>query len=168
MATTRGGVFALMDAPMRPGIVRWIGLRPARRAAMLAVRQAELDPAEGLRGDHYSSRGPRTRQVTLIAQESLVAIGAFLGQEAAAAPERLRRNVVVAGINPHALKSRRISVGSAILLLTGECHPCSRMEEALGAGGYNAVRGHGGLTATIIEGGTVSLGDAVRRLDTAA
>jgi MOSC domain-containing protein YiiM len=145
---------------MRPGTVGWIGLRPGRRCAMVAVDSVDLSPAEGLRGDHYSGRGTRHRQVTLIARESLAAIGCFLGREPVS-PDLLRRNLVVAGINLHALKSRHLGVGSAVLLVTGDCHPCSRMEEALGTGGYNAVRGHGGLTAQIIQGGAVRLGDAV-------
>ncbi|MBY0339366.1 MAG: MOSC domain-containing protein [Acetobacteraceae bacterium] len=154
---------SLLDAPMRPGRVAWIGLRPARRAPMVAVAEARLSAGTGLDGDRYAGGGAGTRQVTLIAAEHLAAIGAFLGREAAR-PEELRRNVVAAGANLLALKGRRFRLGDAVLEMTGECHPCSRMEEVLGPGGYNAVRGQGGITARVLEGGTLRLGDALERL----
>ncbi|RKK03279.1 MOSC domain-containing protein [Pseudoroseomonas wenyumeiae] len=153
----------LLDGPMRPGVLRWIGLRPARRAALRVVEEAALLAGQGLEGDRYAGRNG-ARQVTLIQAEHLPAIGAFLGLEEVA-PERLRRNLVISGLNLLALKGRRFRVGEAVLEMTGECHPCSRMEEEFGPGGYNAVRGHGGVTARVLEGGAIRLGDAVARLD---
>ncbi len=153
----------LLRAPMRPGMVRWLALRPARRGAMQVAETLRLDPSCGVQGDHYSSATSGQRQVTLISDTDLEAIGRCLGL--AVTPERLRRNIVVSGINLHALKGWRFRVGTAVLEATGACHPCSRMEETLGEGGYNAVRGHGGIIARVVQAGAVRLGDAVERLD---
>lgn len=109
---------------------------------MTSVETATASAAEGLVGDRYSGR-TGSRQVTLIQQEHLAAIASHLGLDRIA-PEQLRRNIVVEGINLAALKDHRFRLGTAVLAWTGECHPCSRMEEAFGPGGYNAVRGHGG------------------------
>lgn len=153
----------LTEAPMLPGRIIWIGLRPARRAVMTVADLAMLDEGQGLIGDHYSSRTGGARHVTLIQQEHLAAIASHLGLTTVA-PDLLRRNIVVAGINLLALKNHRFSLGGAVLAWTGECHPCSRMEEAFGPGGYNAVRGHGGITARVIESGTIVIGDRLERL----
>ena len=115
-----------------------------RRAAerglvMRPVDEAMLDTHVGLEGDHYS-RDSGKRQVTLIQVESLAAIASHLGLETLA-PEVLRRNLVTRGINLLALKDRKFRIGDAVLEMTGECHPCSRLEETLGVGGYNATRG---------------------------
>ena len=80
----------------------------------------------------------------------------------------LRRNLLVSGIPLIALKGRRFRIGDVLLEGTESCDPCSRMEAALGPGGYNAMRGHGGLCARIIEGGRLRLGDAVQPLPESA
>lgn len=129
---------------------------------MQVVEVAMLDPEQGLIGDHYSSRTGGARHVTLIQAEHLAAIAAHLGLESVC-PDDVRRNVVVAGINLAALKGRCFRLGEALMEATGECHPCSRMEEILGPGGYNAVRGHGGITARVVERGTLRLGDPLVR-----
>ena len=72
---------------------------------------------------------------------------------------------MVSGINLLALKDRTFSIGGTILEYSGLCVPCSNMEKALGPGGYNAMRGHGGITARIIRGGTIALRDVVSVLD---
>jgi MOSC domain-containing protein YiiM len=152
----------LLAAPMRPGRLAWIGLRPDRRAPMVEEDQALLEPGRGLRGDRWRGAASGARQVTLIGTENLRAIASFLGLDAVA-PARLRRNLVVSGVNLLALKGARFRIGSALLEFSGECHPCSRMEEEFGAGGYNAVRSHGGITARVIEGGAIRLGDEIAR-----
>jgi len=149
----------LIETPVRPGVVVWIGARPTRREAMRAEPTALLAAGRGLVGDRYANAGGG-RQLTLIEAESLAAIASHLGRERVDAAE-VRRNVVVRGINLLALKGRRFRIGAALLEASGECHPCSRMEEVLGAGGYNAMRGLGGITARVIEGATIAIGDAV-------
>ena len=71
----------------------------------------------------------------------------------------LRRNLVVEGINLLALKKQKFRIGGAVFLTTGLCHPCSRMEKVLGYGGYNAMRGHGGITAQVIIDGMIHIDD---------
>jgi len=153
----------LLAGPIRPGRVTWIGVRPARKAALVSLDSVEITREIGVVGDHYSGRPGGKRQVTLIQAEDLAAIAAYLDRDVT--PGDLRRNLVVSGINLRALKDRRFQIGEAVLEATDDCHPCSRMEAILGPGGYNAVRGHGGITARVIEGGLVGLGDAVTALD---
>jgi len=147
------------------GRLEWIGRRPARRTELEALLEADVLTDRHLAGDHASPKAGGKRQITLIQQEHLAAVAGFLGLSGPVAPGRLRRNLVVSGLNLLALKGRQIQLGDEVVLdITGECHPCSRMEEELGPGGYNAMRGHGGLTAHIAQGGRLRVGDAVRVL----
>ena len=141
------------------GRVEWIGVRPMRDVPMQPVDGVEATAGAGLAGDRYTG-GSGKRGVTLIQAEHLPVIAALSGHDAVA-PALLRRNVVVSGIPLVALKGRRFRIGEVVLEGTDSCDPCSRMEAALGAGGYNAMRGHGGLCARILEGGRVRIGDIV-------
>lgn len=127
---------------------------------MASVEQVGVDPSIGLHGDRYAGRSG-TRQVTLIQAEHLPVIASCLGLSRVA-PQLLRRNIVVRGINLLALKGKVVHIGHVQLEITGLCHPCSKMETLLGPGGYNAVRGHGGMTARVLTPGVIALGDALR------
>lgn len=150
----------LMDTLPRAGCVEWIGIRPARGEAMLEPGSIHAIAGKGLQGDRFSGRAESPRQVTIIQYEHLAVIAAYLGDRDVD-PAILRRNIAVSGINLLALKNKTFRLGSAVLEMTGLCHPCSKMERVLGTGGYNAVRGHGGITARVLESGDIKLGDAL-------
>jgi MOSC domain-containing protein YiiM len=149
----------LLDCLPQQGSVEWIGIRPARKAPLQAVVQVDAYADQGLAGDHYANPGGK-RQVTLIQAEHLEAVASMLGIDVVD-PATVRRNIVVRGINLLALKDKFFSVGNVDLAFTGLCQPCSRMESVLGPGGYNALRGHGGITARVLQGGIINIGDAV-------
>ena len=152
----------------RAGRLDAILLRPARRVAPLSVQEAMAIAGHGLEGDHISAARPGgQRQVTLIQAEHLPVIASLVGVRAVD-PGALRRNLVVSGLNLVAARSLfedqplELLIGSTVRLeISGPCDPCSRIEEAFGVGGYNAVRGHGGMTARIVCGGMLRVGDPV-------
>jgi MOSC domain-containing protein YiiM len=142
------------------GKIDWIGLRPEKRKPIEVVNEAEIGE-KGIIGDRASKNSfNNKRQVTLIQKEHLDSVASFLGKEIID-PSLIRRNVVVSGINLFSLKNKKIIIGEAELEMTGFCYPCSRMEENLGKGGFNAMRGHGGITCRVIKPGKIKIGDIV-------
>lgn len=139
------------------GHLDWIGLRSKRLAEVEAVPQAHL-LEDGLGGDHAR---PGKRALTLIQAEHLSVIAALAGVPDLT-PEILRRNLVVSKLNLQALRGKQLRIGEALIEITTPCAPCSRMEAALGPGGYNAMRGHGGWCARVLEPGLLTLGCTVR------
>lgn len=149
----------LLENMPQIGKVEWIGIRAERRAPVESVPQIQVHTDHGLAGDHYSKDGGR-RQVSLVQAEHVAAVEKMLNRSIDLT--WLRRNIVISGINLLAFKDRQFQLGEVILEMTGQCYPCSRLEENLGPGGYNAMRGHGGITARVVKGGLLRVGDEVR------
>lgn len=168
-----GGLRALTVQFPRPGRLDAIWLRSERRGAMQALTEVQAEVGRGLLGDHRSTQlrlAPerRSREITLIQAEHLPLLGGWTGKVGLDAGI-LRRNLVISGINLLSLRSpfadaRLVwQLGDEVLLqITGPCDPCSRMEALLGTGGYNAMRGHGGLTAMLLRGGRLKVGDLLQ------
>ncbi|MEQ6884644.1 MOSC domain-containing protein [Salicola sp. Rm-C-2C1-2] len=150
----------LLDTLPQVGEVCWLGIRPARGESMEKLERVRVFQGSGLEGDRYNGRATSRRQVTLIQQEHLPVIASCAGHKSVEAAA-VRRNILVSGINLLALKGKTFRVGEALLEYTGPCDPCSKMEALLGPGGYNAMRGHGGITARVLEEGEIAIGDSV-------
>jgi MOSC domain-containing protein YiiM len=149
---------------IRPGEITWIGIRVQAREPMVVLNETFANIG-GLTSDHANKGNPESkRQLTLIQFEHLAAAASFLGIEKID-PALVRRNIIVKGVNLNALKSKQFGLGEAVMEMTGFCHPCERMEQNLGKGGYNAMRGHGGITCRVIKEGRISIGDTLNVID---
>ena len=156
----KGSLADLLDTLPQTGEVVWLGVRPSRDQRVAATEGVEARPGSGLTGDRYAGSSGK-REVTLIQWEHFTVIASVAGLPDVD-PALLRRNIAVRGINLLALHNRQFSLGPVVLQGTGLCQPCSKMETVLGPGGYNAMRGHGGITARVVEGGIIRVGDPVR------
>ena len=104
----------LLDTLPQIGRVEWIGLRIERRAQIKLVDSVDADTGVGLVGDRYAGSSGK-RQVTLVQYEHLAVIASLLGEKemnkgGALDPARLKRNIVVSGINLLALKESSLSL----------------------------------------------------------
>lgn len=135
------------------GHVEMIRVRPQRLAPTVEVDAWDLRSG----ADH--GRSPE-RAVTLFQYEHLSVLESLL--ERAVEFGQTRRNLCVRGFNLEVARGAVLEVGKTLLQVTGRCHPCVRMDETLESGGFAAMFGHGGWTASIVRTGTIRRGDIVQ------
>jgi uncharacterized protein YcbX len=170
---------SISQAMPQIGTLEAIYARPAKHAACIRLQHSMAIQDIGLQDDrrylefiagNKSTAKISNRQGTLIQAEHIDVIAKLMRIENLD-PGLLRRNLVVSGINLLAIKplfkhqQHVLQIGEVLLEITGHCTPCSRMEILLGPGGYNAMRGHGGVNAKVIAGGLLKAGDAVKLRD---
>jgi MOSC domain-containing protein YiiM len=119
----------------------------------------------GIEGDRYCLAEPATGKasngnITLIETSALDHL-ASLGIDVTGAD--VRRNVVVSGIELNDLVGQEFTVGGVRCFATELCDPCNYIEKRTKPGVLRGLVERGGIRARIVEGGTISLGDAVRR-----
>lgn len=141
------------------GKVVKIVLRPKRKNIPIEVDFAIAIENLGLEGDHYNKPNG-SRQITIIEENHLKEASEVLNVEVT--PILTRRNIVVSDLSLSNIPLKtHFRLGEALLIKTGDCPPCERMNENLGLGGRIALEGKGGITAKIINGGKIKIGDEV-------
>ncbi len=144
-----------------PGTLRGIAIRSAKRAPMEELCDSEILEDAGVAGDF--GRRPGRSQVTIVSAEKWAGACAELGVDI---PWPARRaNLCVAGVDLEPIPGRQLSVGAAVLEITGETDPCYRMDQAR-AGLQAALRpdARGGVRCRVVRGGRIKIGDAVTLL----
>ena len=148
------------------GFVEGIFLAPEGGAEMKRVQAATALEGCGLEGDRYCagtghwSRFGRVCEVTFIAAEDLddiereTGVGVKKGEH--------RRNVVTRGISLKALRrGERFRVGEVAFEYRGPRSVCRYIERLTEPGMTQALKGRGGICASVIENGTVRVGDEI-------
>ena len=141
-------------------------------APMRAVEEARAVAERGLEGDRYHDgkgyysyhEGP-IREVSLIEEETVEALGRDHGMEVA--PGETRRNVMTRGVPLNHLVGREFRVGEAILEGVELCEPCEHLVAVTGKRGLlpNLIH-RGGLHARVVKSGIIRPGDAVEAIPT--
>lgn len=128
--------------------------------------------AGGLDGDRYQlGTGYYTPfdvcEVTLVADEALEAIREEAGIDLSGGEHR--RNVVTHGVDLSELLDARFRVGDAVLEGTRPRPPCRHVEAVAGLDGLmDALRDRGGICASVVEPGSLGIGDAITYVEDTA
>jgi MOSC domain-containing protein YiiM len=135
-----------------------------RNGAAEALVEANVLSGYGMVGD-WRSNVKTSRQLTLIEEEAILAAGQQLGQPVAAGASR--RQVMVRGLPLNPTVGQTLKVGDLLLEVTELCDPCDNMERTIGPGGRTALYNRGGISARVLSGGTLRVGDPVARAEPA-
>jgi MOSC domain-containing protein YiiM len=139
-----------------------IARRSAKRAPMEELRSVAISPEAGVAGDFRGK--PGRRQVTILFEKDWKTAIANLDPQT---PWTVRRaNLLVTGLaNPKA-PGGVLAIGVARFLITGETDPCFRMDEQLdGLQATLKPDWRGGLTARVLTGGEIKVGDKAEWLE---
>ena len=167
--TSRKGRAILKGELVMAEFVEGIFLAPEGGAQMKGVQAATALEGCGLEGDRYCagtghwSRFGRVCEVTFIAAEDLHNIERETGVSVKNGEHR--RNVVTRGISLKTLRrGERFRVGEVAFEYRGPRSVCRYIERLTEPGMTQALKGRGGICASVIENGTLRVGDKIEAL----
>jgi MOSC domain-containing protein YiiM len=150
------------------GKVLSIYVRPEPSKQVVPLDQTMAVPGKGLEGDYYfagiTPKGSdASREVTLIEQESIIAIERE--NKIALNPGDSRRNLVTENVALNHLVGKEFRIGEVILKGVRLCEPCSHLGDLTQNEVLPALVHRGGLRAQILNKGTIRVGDPVYILE---
>ena len=120
--------------------------------------EVECVAGKGLRGDRFFDyKSDFKGQVTFFDQAVADDLRDSLGL-ASLDFFKTRRNVLTAGIDLDRLIGKRFSINGVAFKGVEECAPCYWMDEALGPGAEEMLKGRGGLRCRILSDGIIKVG----------
>lgn len=121
-----------------------------------SVDEVEAVADKGLVGDRkYGAK----RQISIVSNDELAEAAAKLGSEIPAGATR--RQITISEGRFDRTPGGTIRIGEVVISVNGDCSPCDEMEQSIGPGARAALVELGGVTGTIVEGGTIRVGDPV-------
>ena len=143
------------------GTVEQIAIAAERPELPVPVPAVRAEAGHGLEGEyHWSARPEPGQNITLIAAEALEALRDDTGIELS--HEASRRNVLTRGVDLNALVGRRFTVGRVECEGIELCEPCNTLAKLTERGVLRGLVHRGGLSADIVSGGEIAVGDPVR------
>lgn len=132
--------------------------KPPGETPMIEVESVECVTDRGIQGDRFFGFKENYKgQITFFAHEVCERLGEqfqMMGVE----PSVFRRNVITKGLDLNTLIGTEFELQGIRFYGTEECRPCYWMDQAVGPGAEEAMKGNGGLRAQILSDGVLRKG----------
>jgi MOSC domain-containing protein YiiM len=133
------------------GIIQNLFRKPSSDEPLVKESKLELIENQGIVGD--KSFGRRKRQVLLVEEEII--------QKHGLKPGDLKENIVTSNMRLSQLDiGTQLIIGDVTLEVTGDCAPCSYIEE-LQEGLFEKIKGNRGVLAIVRKGTELNVGDQI-------
>lgn len=158
--------------PGKYAILSHIIIGKQAKIPLLCVESVKAIAGRGLQGDRYFfgqgsfNRAPldqNCREVTLISYEAIATCESRTGTSLP--PEAFRRNLVIKDFDLLSLKGKRFRIGDVLLEYARTAPPCRLLSRLTDVDMMTGLKGLGGIRATILESGTLQVGETLTLVD---
>lgn len=122
---------------------------------IVPVDSVQCIAGRGLVGDRFFDHKPDFKgQITFFEEEVYQAMLERFN-DCSAPRSAVRRNIITKGVDLNSLIGKTFEVQGISFSGSEECRPCYWMDEAIGVGAFEWLKGRGGLRARILDDGTL-------------